>query len=103
MGRRAFHVQILQVHGVEFKSNVKVHAGLVGVGSEDGSVTQEQKHGASAVHDAQTQSLAWKNERFTFDIAAALANRARDATIGTAVPSLRVQLVAGMVGFAKVS
>lgn len=66
-------------------------------------MTQEQKHGASAVHDAQTQSLAWKNERFTFDIAAALANRARDATIGTAVPSLRVQLVAGMVGFAKVS
>ena len=44
---------------------------------------------------------AWKNERYTFDVAAALAQRERGETTSTVVPSLRVQLVSGMVGFAK--
>ena len=75
LARRAFHVQIISLHGVEFKSNVKVHVGLVAVGSAEGGVTQEQKHGASALHDPETHSLV----SFLFTVTF-YANRAHNLT-----------------------
>ena len=96
LARCACQVQVMHLFGREFSHGVKVHIGLVGV---DGNTTsQTQTANSKPVYNDAAQMLVWKNQRFTFDLAALSAGQLEASHTG-AVPSLSLQIaVPGLLG-----